>query len=523
MKLVIFSLLLFAAGIVSADVVDISGEVVNPNSSIGSGNSARCIADAYFGWQTGTCSIDVDNNGFLFGLDSGNGNPLNYSGVISGSGNAWFKAGPLYAGTKDVPIVLSGSSPNTYTGSSSITYGILQLNKTAGVNAIPGNITVGGDTADINGNDRIVWLADNQIADSATITLQGTKNSYLMLDGHAETIAALVIGPNGSVDTGTGGELTAASLTLDGVVQPSGVYSDSESWITGSGQVIIGSSTQPPAAPATVSASDGTYSDKIEITWAESAFATYYRLYRNTTANSASATQIGGDLVNNLYDDATAAAGQTYYYWVKAGNTHGTSNFSTNDPGYVATLAAPANVSASDGSYTDKVTITWSPVSGATSYRVFRYTSNDPGSSSQLNGSLTITNYSDFTIVHEQVYYYWVKAFSASDESGYSYPDTGYAEAPGGPFYDISGEVVNPNNVVPGGYSARCVANAFFGWQTGNCGIDVYNNGFEFGIDSGGGNSLNYSGKIYGAGNVWFRGAGQDSGLHETQIGRAHV
>ena len=239
MKLVIFSLLLLAAGIVSADVVDISGEVDDPNTIVGAANSARCVADAFFGWKTGTCSIDVDNNGFLFGLDSGNGNPLNYSGVISGSGNAWFKAGPLYAGTKDVPIVLSGSSPNTYSGSSSITYGILQLGKDAGVDAIPGDITVGGDTADINGNDRIVWLADNQIADSATITMQGSQSSYLLLNGHSDSVFGLILTSNCLVHTGNGGTLQVLFLTLNGDPQADGTYTSSDSWIAGSGTVEV--------------------------------------------------------------------------------------------------------------------------------------------------------------------------------------------------------------------------------------------------------------------------------------------
>jgi hypothetical protein len=240
MKLtLVLALILAPALSLSAAVVDISGEVANPNTTVGAGNSARCIADAYFGWQTGNCAIDVDNNGFLFGLDSGNGNPLNYSGVVSGGGGMYFKGGPAYAGTKDVPVILSGSTPNTYAGASSITYGVLQLSKDAGVTAIPSDITVGGDTVDINGNDKIVWTADNQIADTATITMQGTLASWLVLDGNADTVAGLVVGAAGMVDTGAGGQLQTQTLTVNGTPQSAGTYTSSESWIDGSGSVVV--------------------------------------------------------------------------------------------------------------------------------------------------------------------------------------------------------------------------------------------------------------------------------------------
>jgi len=240
MKVSLFlTLLLVSALSLSAAVVDISGEVANPNGTIPAGDSARCIADSFFGWQTGNCAIDVDNNGFLFGLDSGNGNPLNYSGVVSGGGGMYFKAGPAYAGTKDVPVVISGSTPNTYSGASSITYGVLQLSKDGGVAAIPGDITVGGDTTDINGNDKIVWTADNQIADTATITMQGTLASWLVLDGYSETVASLVVGAAGTVDTGVGGQLQTQTLSVNGTPMSAGTYTSSESWITGSGSVVV--------------------------------------------------------------------------------------------------------------------------------------------------------------------------------------------------------------------------------------------------------------------------------------------
>jgi len=52
--------------------------------------------------------------------------------------------------------------------------------------------------------------------------------------------------------------------------------------------------------------------------------------------------------------------------------------FSTGDAGYITRIPlAPTTVTASDGTYFDKIRVTWKAVPGATSYDVKRYT--DPG------------------------------------------------------------------------------------------------------------------------------------------------
>jgi PKD repeat protein len=88
-----------------------------------------------------------------------------------------------------------------------------------------------------------------------------------------------------------------------------------------------------------VSASDGTFTDRVRITWNASAGATGYWVYRNTTA-SPPATEIAW-VGSPGYDDMTAVAGQTYWYWVRAGNASGWSTYSAYDTGYRATGAVP--------------------------------------------------------------------------------------------------------------------------------------------------------------------------------------
>jgi parallel beta-helix repeat protein len=98
--------------------------------------------------------------------------------------------------------------------------------------------------------------------------------------------------------------------------------------------------TSPPEAPTGVSASDGTYSDRVRVIWNASAAATGYKVFRNASNSPGSAAQIGTSIAN-FYDDASAVAGTTYFYWVTATNSMGGSSFSSPDTGYLAAATGP--------------------------------------------------------------------------------------------------------------------------------------------------------------------------------------
>ena len=168
-------------------------------------------------------------------------------------------------------------------------------------------------------------------------------------------------------------------------------------------------------SPSGVSATAGTGANTIS--WSAVADATSYKILRGTSSTYSSATQIG-TVTTATYSDATALPGQGYYYWIVAVNDQGESAPSS----YVYTsgwqLAAPTGVSASDGTYYDKVVISWGAVTGASTYYIYRYTSNSSGSASQI-GSSTTTSYEDKTAVAGTTYYYWVKAYNA-DSGAYS-------------------------------------------------------------------------------------------------------
>lgn len=186
---------------------------------------------------------------------------------------------------------------------------------------------------------------------------------------------------------------------------------------------------QIPSVPTGVSASDGTYTDKVRVSWTGSSSATYYRVYRNTS-NSTIGVTILDSPNSSPYDDTTAIAGTTYWYFVKACNDQGYSGFSAGNLGYraVSVPGAPTGVAASDGTFTDKVRISWVPVIDATYYEVYRNTSNSSIGVTILN-SPTTTPYDDTGATPGTTYYYFVKACNSAGCSGYSTGDSGYLAA----------------------------------------------------------------------------------------------
>lgn len=89
------------------------------------------------------------------------------------------------------------------------------------------------------------------------------------------------------------------------------------------------------AAPTRVTASDGDYANKIGVNWDTIRGATLYRIFRNTTNNSATATDVGTTAANYFFDTTTQAS-QAYFYWVRAENGAMLSSLSSPDQGLQA-------------------------------------------------------------------------------------------------------------------------------------------------------------------------------------------
>jgi len=199
-----------------------------------------------------------------------------------------------------------------------------------------------------------------------------------------------------------------------------------------------------PPAPTGMTASEGTYTDKVAVSWSASIGADGYTIWRNTSDDSGVATSIGS-VSGTAFDDTGTAPNATNYYWVKATNTVGSSGFSSSAAGWrgvspVTYLDPPSNVSASDGTYTDKVAVTWNTVSGASGYQVWRAAANNSAAAINL-GNAPLPSYDDSSsaVRPATMFYYWVKAFNSATTSEFSNVDSGFCRMSADPAI-ISGQ-----------------------------------------------------------------------------------
>ena len=173
-----------------------------------------------------------------------------------------------------------------------------------------------------------------------------------------------------------------------------------------------------PTAPV-VHIGNSATSGKPVLTWNAVYGATSYRIYRSTSKGSG--YSLLGTTTATSYTNTGAKAGTTYYYRVKAVNDAGLSPYSNVVSGKVKSVtpkpAAPV-VKIGHSATSGKPMLTWNAVSGATSYKVYRATSQK-GTYSLL-GTVTTTSYTNTGAKAGTTYWYKVKAVNSAGESAYS-------------------------------------------------------------------------------------------------------
>ena len=203
------------------------------------------------------------------------------------------------------------------------------------------------------------------------------------------------------------------------------VYYDgtAEDWA----KIFIGDGNEPltnatlhcvPSAPV-VKIGNSAASGKPQLTWRAVYGATSYRIYRSTSRGSG--YSLLGTTTATSYTNTGAKAGTTYYYRVKACNDTGLSPYSNIVSGQVKSVtpkpSAPV-VKIGHSAASGKPMLTWNAVSGATSYKVYRATSQK-GTYSLL-GTVTATSYTNTGAKAGVTYYYKVKAVNSAGESAFS-------------------------------------------------------------------------------------------------------
>ena len=187
--------------------------------------------------------------------------------------------------------------------------------------------------------------------------------------------------------------------------------------------------------PNNISATDNLINE-IQITWDSVIGASHYQVYRASSLLGLK-TAISDWQTETTFEDTDLFTGNTYYYWVKAAKSSSgdsASDYSDYDTGYAIgfsiILSPPTGVSASDGTFSDRIRVTWEPVSGATHYQV--YISNYNWmitKQSAVSGWQTETTFDVFGTEPGYWYDFWVKAATSStgeNASDLSEKDPGY-------------------------------------------------------------------------------------------------
>ncbi len=169
----------------------------------------------------------------------------------------------------------------------------------------------------------------------------------------------------------------------------------------------------PTISKATATASGTTLS------WSAVSGASGYAVWRRVAGGSWS--RIGYTTSTSYTDTTSLSSGKTYYYTIRAySGSYSTANADTFNSIYwsfydttgkkIVYLSKPT-LNTKTSAATKGINVSWSKVSGASGYTVYRKTSG--GSWSTL-GTTTNTSYTDTTATAGKTYYYTVRAYTGN-------------------------------------------------------------------------------------------------------------
>jgi hypothetical protein len=168
----------------------------------------------------------------------------------------------------------------------------------------------------------------------------------------------------------------------------------------------------PLGTPLTPTVTPG--DSQLTVSWIAVAGTSTYDVYYSESATPPS-SMYQSDISGTSTTITGLSNGTTYYVWIKAKNSAGTSNFSPQAS--AKPLGTPGTLTVIIGN--TQLTVSWTAVAGADSYEVYYSGSATPPSSAQQSNisstSTTITN-----MINGTTYYVWIKAKNAMGTSDYS-------------------------------------------------------------------------------------------------------
>ena len=178
---------------------------------------------------------------------------------------------------------------------------------------------------------------------------------------------------------------------------------------------------KPTGVKVTTIASSG----KPKVTWEKVSGATKYEVWRKV--GSAGTWKKQYTTTATSYTNTTAQAGTVYYYKVKAicgKNSGGNSAFSASD--YVTCDLAKPKITVSGTKKPGKIVVSWSKISGADYYYIYRATSKN--GTYKYYDYTKYTTYTNSSVKEGKYYYYKVKAiYDGKSAANSAYSNMDYA------------------------------------------------------------------------------------------------
>ncbi len=217
---------------------------------------------------------------------------------------------------------------------------------------------------------------------------------------------------------------------------------------------------QPPAAPALSSPANGAtgLATSLTLSWNASTGATSYRLQVSTSSAFTTTVVDQSGLSGTSSLVSGLLTGTTYYWRVNASNSGGASAWSATWSYATAlpVLAAPTPSTPANGATNQSVspTLTWQPVTGATSYHVQVSTSSAFTTTAVDLSGITSTSSSVSGLANNSSYYWRVCASNTGSTSPYS-NTCGFVT--GSPTFAVSPPSLNFGSVGLGKSSSQSV------------------------------------------------------------------
>ncbi|MGJ7920824.1 fibronectin type III domain-containing protein [Neobacillus sp. LXY-4] len=163
-----------------------------------------------------------------------------------------------------------------------------------------------------------------------------------------------------------------------------------------------------PATPSSVKAASSSY-NSIKTSWAAVAGASGYEVYR-ATSSTGTYSRIGTTTATS-YNNTGLTTNKSYFYKVRAYRTVGTTKVYSNYSSVVSAKpipSVPTNFKATRVSSTS-LKLTWSSVSGASGYEIYRATSST-GTYSLLKSTASLY-YTNSSLTTGKTYFYKARAY----------------------------------------------------------------------------------------------------------------